>query len=327
MVLIPAGTYTRGQQNRPSNGADFPEELPAHQVQLDAFYLDTHEVTNADFAAFVAATGYTTQAERGWSATDFPAATPDMLQPGAMCFLHSSSQQRATAENIGGRWVFVPGASWEHPFGPSSDIKHLMDHPVVCVTYEDATAYASWAGKRLPTEAEWERAARGGHEGRTFPWGNTPTPQGEWLANVFQGTFPSKNTALDGHVGAAPVGSFPANDFGLYDMAGNVWEICADYFSPTAYQKYAHVLAVNPTGPEAGMTEMEVQSYFRNGRSMVSPPISHPLTHLRVTRGGSYLCHVSYCLRYRCAARFYAESLAPTNHVGFRCAKDASLAN
>lgn len=308
MVLIPGGTFTRGD----TTGDGEPEERPAQKVKVDAFYLDATEVTNADFLRFTEATGYKTQAERGWSRDDFPKAPASALVPGAMCFLHRNSQQTPTSENVGQRWVFVPGASWQHPQGPDSSIDEILDHPVVCITYEDAAAYAKWAGKRLPTETEWERAARGGIEGETYPWGNDLKPGGKWMANIFQGDFPSRNTGDDGFISTAPVGSFPPNRYDLHDMAGNVWEICSDYFSPSAYAD----------GPTSGMPEIAVQTYFRTGSYPARLPEMHPLTFLRVVRGGSFLCDADYCRRYRNSARFYTESLAPSNHTGFRCAKD-----
>ncbi|MGE9266966.1 MAG: formylglycine-generating enzyme family protein [Verrucomicrobiales bacterium] len=325
MVFIPGGTYQRGNEVKLPGRAQYPEEGPVHEVEISPFFIDTHEVTNAQFAAFVKDTGYETQAERGWSRKDFPQAPPEALEPGALVF--TPPKEEVGLWQPGSEWQwwqFTKGANWRHPQGPGSDIKDKMDHPVVCVTYEDARAYAKWAGKRLPTEAEWERAARGGKEQELYLWGKEMKPGDQWLANVFTGTFPSDDTAEDGFAGTAPVKSFPANPYGLHDMAGNVWEICSDLFRPDTYARFLKNPEKDPQGPKPGLAinQPMLQFHQQNG-TWPGPtyPKPHPLSVLHVTRGGSHLCHTTYCQRYRPAARHYAESLAPANHTGFRCAK------
>ncbi len=314
MVEIPGGTYTRGADSK-----RFQEEGPSHQVTIDAFYLDIHEVTNAQFLKFTEATGYRTQAERGWSAEDFPKAPPGTLKPGAMVFSAPPEAVKLSGQGAEWQWwQFREGASWR------SHLKGRENHPVTCVTWEDANAYAKWAGKRLPTEAEWERAARGGKEKKTFVWGNEAKPDpSSWPANIFTGEFPNNDTGLDGHTGTSPVKSFPPNAYGLYDMAGNVWEHCSDFYYPNTYHFFIKDPHPNPTGPKRGVSQPEINWFFMKGK-YPSPAIfgkQHPLSLLHVTRGGSYLCHHSYCLRYRPSARHYSESLAPSNHTGFRCAQ------
>jgi formylglycine-generating enzyme required for sulfatase activity len=265
-------------------GTDFAEgyprdgEGPVHRVQLGPFGIDTHAVTNDRFAAFVEATGHVTDAERyGWSFV-FGGLLPDDFE-----------DTRGVAESPWWRQVY--GADWRHPEGPQSDLSGRGDHPVVHVSWNDAQAYCEWSGTRLPTEAEWERAARGGLEQQHFPWGDEREPGGEHRMNVFQGAFPGENTRADGHAGTAPVGSFAPNDYGIYNMTGNVWEWCADWFDAGYYA----VSPVNdPRGPGSG-------------------------TH-RVMRGGSYLCHASYCNRYRVDARSANEPDSSTGNLGFRVA-------
>ncbi len=323
MVLIKGATYTRGtpeDSKLPHN----PEERPVHQVSVDSFYLDLHEVTNAQFQEFITATGYQTQAERGWSSKDFPKSPPEALLPGALVF--SGPPQAVQLRGEGAEWQwwrFEQGASWKKPTGKNSDLKGKENHPVVCVTWEDAQAYAKWADKRLPTEAEWELAARGGLDQLHYPWGNEAQPDGKWLANVFTGDFPHNDSGKDGFIGTAPVKSYPPNSFGLYDMAGNVWEHCADYYRPDSYTIFTKNPHPNPSGPSDGVSQPQVHWYLQK-QQWPSPIVfgkQHPLSLLRVTKGGSFLCHASYCLRYRPGARHYSESLAPANHIGFRCAK------
>ncbi|MBK1834032.1 formylglycine-generating enzyme family protein [Roseibacillus ishigakijimensis] len=326
MSYIPGGTYTRGEDRDLGGTARYPEEAPVHEVTVSAFFIDQTEVTNGQFMAFVKATGYRTQAERGLSREDFPQAPAEQLQAGALVF--QAPEEEVDKWQPGAEWQwwqFVPGANWQHPTGPDSSITAKMDHPVVCLTKEDAEAYAEWAGKRLPTEAEWERAARGNHDHALFTWGKSPKPDaGQWPANSYQGDFPNNNRALDGYAGTAPVKSFPPNDFGLYDMAGNVWEFCADLYRPDYYQMFVKNPEPNPTGPTAAqaITQPETTLFARGMTIPEEVEVFHPLARLWVVKGGSYLCHHTYCLRYRPAARHYAESLSPTNHTGFRCVKD-----
>lgn len=341
MVWIPGGTYWRGNDKDPGNlgvflesartdaeraqlaAQHFREERPVHQATVDGFFMDETEVTNAQFAKFVEATGYKTLAEVGLQAEDFPKARAEDLVGGSNVFIkpEQALNPRRT-QNAWRWWAFTPGADWRHPQGPGSTIEGKMDHPVVCVNYDDAAAYAKWAGKRLPTEAEWERAARGGHEKRMFIWGESVQKDGEWMANCFQGDFPNQSKDDDGYHLTAPVRQFPANDYGLYDMAGNVWEICSDYFNPLYYDEFIKKPVDNPQGPTTPLTEPEATQLLATG-SYQPVEGSHPLTHLRVSRGGSFLCHFSYCLRFRPGARHYHEPLTPAHHTGFRCVMDA----
>jgi formylglycine-generating enzyme required for sulfatase activity len=265
---------SNARERPPSDG-----EGPARRVVVNAFAIDCAAVDNSRFARFVDATGYVTDAERfGWSFV-FWLFLPDDFPP-----------TRAVA--AAPWWRQVEGASWRHPEGPQSTLAAREDHPVVHVSWNDAAAFASWAGKRLPTEAEWEAAARGGLEGKRYPWGDELTPGGEHRCNIWQGEFPLKNTGDDGYVGTAPVRAFPPNGFGLYNTVGNVWEWCADWFTA----RHDTTLVVDPRGPSRG-TE-------------------------RVTKGRSYLCHESYCNRYRVAARSQNAPDDSTGNIGFRCAKD-----
>ena len=324
MIWIKGDTYTRGTKESPDLPFN-PEERPVHKVTVDGFYLETHEVTNAQFQKFVDATGYKTQAEKGWSKKDFPKAPPEALKPGAIVFSGPPVAVELRGEGAEWQWWrFQEGASWKNPTGPGSDLKGKENYPAVCITWEDANAYCKWAGKRLPTEAEWELAARGGKEGLDYIWGDKPKPGEKWLANVFTGEFPHKDTGDDGFKGAAPIKSYPPNPYGLYDMAGNVWEHCSDYYRPDAYALFLKNPKDNPTGPSGGVSQPEVNWFMQNDK-WPSPIVfgkQHPLSLLHVTKGGSFLCHTSYCLRYRPGARHYSESLAPTNHTGFRCAAD-----
>ena len=259
-------------------------EGPVHRVQLAAFELAPHAVTNTEFGRFAEATGYRTEAERfGWSFV-FGGLLPDDFP-----------ETRAVA--AAPWWRQVEGASWRRPEGPQSSIGRRGDHPVVHVSWNDALAFCAWAGARLPTEAEWEYAARGGLEGRTYPWGDELEPGGEHRMNVWQGVFPNHNTLDDGYLGTAPVDAYAPNGYGLHNMTGNVWEWCADWFDPHAY---ARDRPDNPQGPPSG-------------------------TH-RVSRGGSYLCHASYCRRYRVAARNALTPDSSTGNTGFRCAVDVPAA-
>ncbi len=324
MVWIPGGNYTRGEARKIAGArTEYPEEKPVHRVTVDGFWLDVTEVTNRQFLEFTKARGYKTQAETGWDPKDFPAAPPDQLKAGALCF--TSPPQKVELWRPGAEWQwwrFVAGANWRHPRGPGSDLADKMEHPVVCITHEDALAYCKWAGKRLPTEAEWERAARGGLDHKVYIWGDEQRPGGKWLANVYQGDFPQTNLGLDGYRSTSPVKSFPPNPYRLYDMAGNVWEHCADLYRPEYYKTFAakEKAERNPKGPTDPVSQPMVQEYLQTGKYPDEKPF-HKLSWLWVTKGGSHLCHHTYCLRYRPAARHYSESLSPTNHTGFRCAK------
>lgn len=289
-VPLPGGTFTMGDGFGEGYAAD--GEGPAHPVRLDRFLIDATTVTNAAFAAFVKATGYVTDAER----------------LGLSAVFHLSV--RADPADIVGRatgtpwWLVVRGASWRHPNGPLSAVSDLQNHPVVQVSWQDAQAYCGWAGKRLPTEAEWEYAARGGLAGRRYPWGDELTPRGRWMCNIWQGTFPTHNTAEDGHAATAPVKSYRPNGHGLWNTVGNVWEWCADTFSAEAYAARADAPdpVHDPRGPEHD---------------------PNPAAR-RVMRGGSFLCHASYCHRYRVAARSGNTAESAAANIGFRCANDAS---
>lgn len=297
MVWIPSGTFAMGGTDQ------HPEELPVHQVSLKGFWIDQNEVTNRQFAQFVAATGYRTEAERPIDPRAFPNARPEDLLPGGMVF-HEIEGVDARMCGLGNLpwWTFTPGANWRHPEGPNSSIDNRMDHPVVQISYRDALAYCTWAGKRLPTEAEWEFAARGGLEGKSYIWGDAERPKGKPMCNHWQGGFPAKDTREDGFHGTAPVGSFAPNGYGLVDMAGNVWEFTADWYDPGYY---AETPAEAPRGPARGN---DPQGTGFGQRAM---------------RGGSWLCDQAYCFRYRPGARHGIDELTATNHIGFRCASDA----
>jgi len=282
------------------------DSRPVHRVYVDGFWMDKTDVTNAEFARFVAATHYITVAERKPKAEDFPGASPEVLVPGAVVF--SPPPNAVPLNDQLQWWSYVKGANWRHPTGPSSDIKGKENYPVVSVAYEDALAYAKWAGKRLPTEAEWEFAARGGLTGKPFVWGDTFKPGGKFMANTFQGHFPNKNTDEDGFITASPVTTFPANGYGLYDMAGNVWQWVSDWYRPDYYKRLAASGSVsrNPAGPGDSMDPAE------------------PGVPKRVMRGGSFLCTDQYCSRYMVGTRGKGEVSTGTNHLGFRCVKQVS---
>lgn len=316
MVLVPGGTFRMGSEGRfntPYGPKFFPEESPIRAVTVSPFWIDDAEVSNDQFAAFIEATGFVTFAERAASADDFPPEAREHLPP--MPF-RQGSVVFTEPENFQGNpnapdaylawWRWDPDANWRHPTGKGSSIEGLGDHPVVCVTHQDAAAYAKWAEKRLPTEAEWEFAARGGLDGRVFSWGDEMRPNGQWMANTFQGDFPAKNSAADGFIATSPVRSFASNGYGLYDMAGNVWELCSDFYDP---EYPALCSGMNPTGPDTWVD----RTTGRRGEGAVH----------HVIKGGSFLCHISYCMRYRPAARHSLEDGSPSNHTGFRCVRDA----
>ncbi len=306
MRWIPAGEFTMGTDSE----SGWPDERPAHRVRIGGFWIDEHEVTNAEFRRFVEATGYATTAERPPDVRAImaqvppgtPPPPPENLVPGSLVFRPTDGP--VALNDYAQWWKWMPGASWRRPEGPGSDIEGRDDHPVVHVSWDDAEAYARWAGKRLPTEAEWERAARGGLEGKTYSWGDAgPGADGRWQANIWQGDFPYRNTAADGSPRTAPVKSYPPNGFGLYDMAGNVWEWCADWYRRDLYTTWAgRGTVVDPFGPER------------------SDDPARSFTPMRVQRGGSFLCNDDYCSRYRPSARHGCSPDTGMSHVGFRCA-------
>lgn len=295
MVLIPGGKFVMGSES-------FPDAMPLHEVEVSSFYMDEHEVTNAQFAAFVEATGYITVAERELDPREFPGVDPALLVPGSAVF--AASAEVHDLHNHLQWWHYVPGANWRDPEGPKGSVQGRddLDHPVTQIAYQDAEAYAKWAGKRLPTEAEWEYAAKAGtHTNETYYWGEQQHENGKWLANIYQGEFPRNNSLEDGYETTAPVKSYPPNAYGLYDMEGNVWEWCADFYRPDYYSQSPKV---NPKGP--------ADSYDPQEPGLVK----------RVQRGGSFLCNDQYCERYKAGARGKGEVNSPTNNVGFRCVKD-----
>jgi formylglycine-generating enzyme len=282
MAWVPGGSYEMGS-------ADFyPEEAPVRRVAVDGFYIDRHPVTVAEFRRFVKATGHVTVAERAPDPAEYPDADPALLVPGSLVFRPARGPVDLT--DYRNWWAYAPGASWQRPEGPASDVYTRARHPVVHLTYADAEAYAAWAGKALPTEAEWERAARGGLEGARFAWGDEHFPGGRAMANTWQGEFPWQNLLLDGFAGTSPVGAFPPNGYGLHDMTGNVWEWTTDRVELDA----AATPCCAPGEPGAQIPR-------------------------RVIKGGSHLCAPNYCLRYRPAARQFEAVDTSTGHIGFRC--------
>ncbi|RXZ78386.1 formylglycine-generating enzyme family protein [Paenibacillaceae bacterium] len=283
MVLLQGGTFLMGTEDREGFASD--GEGPVREITLSPYYIDRYAVTNDEFARFVAATGYITESEKfGWSYV--------------FHLLVSAETAIAVTQRVHRApwWWVVEGANWRQPEGPDSHIDDRMNHPVIQVSYNDALAYCEWASKRLPTEAEWEFAARGGLVQKRFPWGDELEQEGKHHCNVWQGAFPHVNTTEDGYIGTAPVDAYEPNGYGLYNMVGNVWEFCADWFSPTYHLNNDSASRVNPTGPDQGQN-----------RSM---------------RGGSYLCHESYCNRYRVAARSANTPDSAAGNMGFRCVKD-----
>ena len=305
MVWIKAGTFLMGADNK--QAAD--DEYPKHKVAVNGFWMDTTVVTNAEFAKFVKATGYVTTAERkpDWNELkkQLPPGTakPDDSVLVAASLVFDPPKHAVDLNDYSQWWQWKKGANWRHPHGPGSDIKGKGNYPVVHVSWFDAVAYSKWTGKRLPTEAEWEWAARGGLQNKIYPWGNEPVDEGKPKANTWQGHFPYQNTLRDKFYGLAPVASFPANGYGLYDMAGNVWQWCADYYNNQYYQTIANG-AINPRGPLKSFDPEE------------------PYAKKRVIRGGSFLCNESYCSGYRVARRMKSAEDSGLEHVGFRCVAD-----
>jgi formylglycine-generating enzyme required for sulfatase activity len=295
MVWVPGGKFQMG-----SDDPAFADAQPIHEVHVDGFWMDEHEVTNAEFARFVKATSYVTVAEKPLDPKDYPNVPKENLVIGSPVF--APPENEVTLEDPGQWWRYVAGANWYHPQGPSSSIMNKPNDPVVQVCFEDAIAYAKWAGKRLPTEAEWEYAARAGKENKKYYWGEELKPAGKWMANIFEGTFPNKNSLEDGFEFLAPVKSFPPNKYGLYDLEGNVWEWCNDYYR-SDYYKIAP--KENPQGPK--------DSYDPDEPNVVK----------RVVRGGSFLCSDQYCIRYKAGSRGKGEVKSASNNLGFRCVKDS----
>ena len=308
MAYIPEGIYNMGSSNP---NMSLKRELPQHRVKVNAFYMDIHEVTNAQFSAFVAATNYKTIAEReiDWEIIkkQLPLNTvkpdSDVLQPGSMVFF--ANKDIYNLIDISQWWRWTIGANWKHPNGPESSIQGKAQDPVVHICYHDALAYAKWCGKRLPTEAEWEWAARGGLKNKIYPWGNLSVEKGIPKCNYWTGIFPTQNTKEDGFDGVAPVMQYEPNGYGLYDMAGNVWEICEDWYDENYYSSLnLSETQDNPKGPEIWNYPME------------------PMDPKRVIRGGSFLCNDSYCSSYRVSARMPYSQETGMSHTGFRCVKD-----
>lgn len=306
MVWVAGGEFRMGTDEE----AAYAPEKPAHAVRVDGFWMDATEVTNAEFARFVKATHYVTVAERKptWDELreqlppDTPRVPDSQLVAGSLVF--TPPTQPVSLDDYSQWWTFTAGADWRHPAGAGSSIQGLENHPVVHVAYADALAYATWAGKRLPTEAEWELAARGGLREKRFAWGDEETPGGKHLANTFQGHFPEKNTGADGFLATAPVKQFAPNGYGAYDLIGNVWEWTTDWYDANGFQKQtASVAQINPTGPAQSFDPQE------------------PFSKKRVTKGGSFLCSDGYCANYRPSARQGTAHDSGASHIGFRCVK------
>jgi formylglycine-generating enzyme required for sulfatase activity len=306
MVWIKGGEFLMGSSNEEGR----PDEYPQHKVKVDGFWMDETEVTNAQFQKFVEATGYITTAEKApdWEELkkQLPPGTPkppaNDLVAASLVFAPPSHPVPLT--DASQWWQWSKGANWRHPEGPNSSILRKEAYPVVHISWDDAAAYCRWAGKRLPTEAEWEFAARGGLLNKPYSWGTESLETGKAKANTWQGHFPNVNTAKDGFTGAAPVKSFTPNGYGLYDMAGNVWEWCADWYRADTYKQAAGKLSINPKGPAAGYDPDE------------------PTVPKKVVRGGSFLCNASYCSSYRVSARMKTSPDTGLQHTGFRCVKD-----
>jgi formylglycine-generating enzyme required for sulfatase activity len=298
MVKLDGGVYLRGCED-----CKLKDVSPIHTVTLDAFWIDSTPVTNTQFTQFVEKTGYKTIAEITPKAEDFPGVPAEDLVAGSAVF--APPNKEVSLENALDWWTYRAGAYWRYPEGPGSNIDSRMDHPAVHIAYDDAAAYCKWAGKRLPTEAEYEYAARGGLVGKKYSWGDELQPEGRWLANIWQGKFPTANTKDDGFEGSSPVKAFAPNGYGLYDMSGNVWQWTSDWYRPDTYQTLVDTKSEikNPTGPAESFDPNEVG------------------VKKRVQRGGSFLCTAQYCTRYLAAARGKGEPSSSGSNVGFRCVK------
>jgi len=301
MVWVPGGEFTMGSDHH------YPEEAPAHRVAVDGFWMDRTPVTNAEFRRFVEATGHVTVAETAPDPAQYPQAPPELLVPSSAVFRPPPGREPVDLRRPYTWWANVRHASWRHPQGPQSSPKGLDDHPVVHVAWDDVVAYAAWAGKDLPTEAEWERAARADQpDGAPYAWGDELTPGGTHMANVWQGDFPRRNEAGDGWERTSPVGSFPANGYGLVDLIGNVWEWTADWYGAGHEVAHACCTVDNPRGPTASAASADP----------AQPGLPTPR---KVMKGGSHLCAPNYCQRYRPAARMPQAVDTSTSHLGFRC--------
>ena len=302
MKWIPGGTFQMGSDTSPQR-----DEHPSHPVTLNGFWIDETEVTNAQFLKFVEATGYKTVAEKTPDRREIEAQVrpgtsiiEELMVPGSICFNSNLDFRTLRKDFVGWPyqvWKYEPGADWRHPHGPKSSIEKILDHPVIHVSWEDARQFCQWAGRRLPTEAEWEYAARGGLDGKEYPWGNARNPDEKWMHNTWQGVFPESHNVQDGFEGTAPVKSFPPNGYGLYDMSGNVWEWCHDWYRPDTYLSGPQR---NPRGPDDSFDPNE------------------PTVPKRVQRGGSFLCSDDYCTGYRVSARMKGDVMSGTFHCGFR---------
>ena len=308
MVWIPGGEFSMGSTGKATgksccsvcSKATVADCLPVHRISVDGFWMDATDVTNDEFEKFIKATGYVTIAERVPTKEEFPNAPAENLVAGSVVF--TPTKEPVPLDNHLRWWNYVKGADWRHPSGPDSNIKGHGNDPVVQVAYDDAVAYAKWAGKRLPTEAEWEFAQRGGLSGKLFAWGDEFNPGGKYMANTYQGVFPVKDSGEDGFAGISPVKSFPPNGYGLYDMAGNVWQWCSDWYRSDTYAADArHGVVRNPKGPDSSYDPLE------------------PEVPKRVQRGGSFLCTDQYCTRYMAGTRGKGAVDTGTSHAGFRC--------
>ncbi len=303
MIWIEGGTFWMGAEegNKMMPHGGINNESPIHEVKLDGLWIDKYPVTNEQYAEFVKATGYVTYSEQTPKAEDWPGAKPEMLVPASIVFKKPS--HKVNMRNLYNWWEYKPGANWQHPEGPQSNIKERMNHPVVHVTYDDVAAYCTWAGKEILTEAQWEYAARGGLNKKTYTWGDQPDHLKKKMMNFWEGDFPYKNSGSDGHLITSPVGSFPANGYRLYDMAGNVWEWVSDWYHPRYYE-------VSPKNNPTGVPKEQ------------SLDPNEPGIPKRVVKGGSFLCSENYCTGYRPSARMATDPRSSSNHTGFRCVKN-----